>query len=96
MGSADFGVMYMTPLHENLCLLEELQPASTLPIPMLKNRRDHLVVNIYSSFIWQIRPKIKLGVALIGNNAFDKPMLIPMPYFQYHHEKNVEWNIMPS
>jgi hypothetical protein len=38
MGSADLGVMYMTPLHENLCLLEELQPASTLPTPMLKNR----------------------------------------------------------
>jgi hypothetical protein len=95
MGSADLGVMYMTPLHENLCLLEELQPASTYT-DLKKIGADHLVVNIYSSFIWQIRPKIKVGVALIGNNAFDKPMLIPMPYFQYHHEKNVEWNIMPS
>ncbi len=88
MGSLDFGVMYMTPLNEKLMFIGGASAGvySTLT-DVKKLEMDHVVVNVYSSFIWQVRPKIKLGVALVGNNAFDKPMLIPMPYFQYHSEK---------
>lgn len=88
MGSADLGVMYMTPLHEKLMFIGGASAGFySTGTDLKKIGADHLVVNIYSSFIWQVRPKIKVGVALIGNNAFDKPMLIPMPYFQYHSEK---------
>lgn len=88
MGSADVGVMYMTPIREKLMFIGGASAGVYSTHTDLKKLGiDNLVVNIYSSFIWQVRPKIKVGVALIGNNAFDKPMLIPMPYFQYHSEK---------
>ncbi len=88
MGSADLGVMYMTPLNEKLMFIGGTSAGVYSTHTDLKKLDiDNLVVNVYSSLIWQLRPKIKLGVALVGNNAFDKPMLIPFPYFQYHSEK---------
>jgi hypothetical protein len=86
MGSADLGVLYMSPIHEKLTLVAGVS-AGLYTTNIKKLETDQMVVNAYSSLIWQIRPTIKLGVALIANNAFDKPMLIPMPYFQYHSEK---------
>ncbi|NIF06118.1 hypothetical protein F3J23_11770 [Chryseobacterium sp. Tr-659] len=88
MGSADLGIMYMAPVHEKLMFIAGVSAGVYSTHTDLKNLEiDNIIVNMYSSFIWQVRPKIKVGVALIGNNAFDKPMLIPMPYFQYHSEK---------
>ncbi|MGH1516662.1 DUF6268 family outer membrane beta-barrel protein [Chryseobacterium sp. JK1] len=88
MGSADLGVLYMSPINEKLMFIGGASAGIySTHTDLNKIEMDNLVVNIYSSFIWQLRPKIKAGVALIANNAFDKPMLIPMPYFQYHSEK---------
>ncbi|PKF76061.1 DUF6268 family outer membrane beta-barrel protein [Chryseobacterium sp. PMSZPI] len=88
IGSADLGVLYMSPIHEKLMFIGGVSAGVYSTHTNLKKlEADNIIVNMYSSFIWQIRPKIKIGVALVGNNAFDKPMLIPMPYFQYHSEK---------
>lgn len=88
IASADLGVLYMTPLHEKLMLISGLSAGVYSTNSDLKKlATDQIVVNIHSSLIWQVGPKIKVGAALIANNAFDKPMLIPMPYFQYHSEK---------
>ncbi len=88
MGSADLGILYMTPLREKLMLVGGVSAGVySTNTDLKKLEMDQIVVNAHTSLIWQIRPKIKLGFALIANNAFDKPMLIPMPYFQYHSEK---------
>lgn len=88
IASADLGVLYMTPLHEKLMLISGLSAGVySTHTDLKKLATDQIVVNIHSSLIWQVGPKIKVGAALIANNAFDKPMLIPMPYFQYHSEK---------
>ncbi|PTT26655.1 hypothetical protein DBR28_17670 [Chryseobacterium sp. HMWF028] len=88
IASTDLGVLYMTPIHEKLMFVGGVSAGVySTHTDLQKLEIDQVVINAYSSLIWQIRPKIKLGVALIANNAFDKPMLIPMPYFQYHSEK---------
>ncbi|MFZ4928148.1 DUF6268 family outer membrane beta-barrel protein [Chryseobacterium sp. Mn2064] len=88
MASADLGILYMSPINEKLMFIGGASAGIySNHTDLNKIEMDNLIINIYSSFIWQLRPKIKAGVALIANNAFDKPMLIPMPYFQYHSEK---------
>ncbi len=88
IGSAEAGVQYMAPLHQKLIFVGGVSAGVYTTDTHLKNVDiDNLIVNVYSALVWDIHPKMKAGVSLIANNAFDKPMLIPFPYFQYHSEK---------
>ncbi|MHC6200381.1 DUF6268 family outer membrane beta-barrel protein [Elizabethkingia miricola] len=88
IGSADLGVLYMTPIHQKLTFVGGISAGLyTTDTNLKKLDKDNIIINVYSAFIWEVRPKIKAGIAIVGNNAFDKPMLIPVPYFVYHSEE---------